>query len=57
MPSRRWPESGPTFSKYPKRFLTLNFLGSGLALPILGYLPLFFAVPLSFYPKLDGTCN
>jgi len=31
------PEGGPTFAKYPKRFLTLNFLGSGLALPILGY--------------------
>ena len=39
-------ESGPTFAKYPKRFLTLNFLGSGLALPISGYLAFYFAVPL-----------
>ena len=55
--NRTTPESGPTFAKYPKRFLTLNFLGSGLALPILGYLAFYFAVPLSLYPKLAGTCN
>jgi len=58
MRSRQWlspPASGPTFAKYPKRFLTLNFLGPGLAIPILGYLAFYFAVPLSFYPKLAGT--
>jgi len=43
------PEGGPTFAKYPKCFLTLNFLGSGLTLPILGYLAFYFTVPLSLH--------
>jgi hypothetical protein len=44
------PEGGPTFAKYPKCFLTLEFLGSGLAVPILGYLAFLFCHPTFLVP-------